>query len=270
MMTCCGPRSRVTAAELFKHTGDGVCAAFASPTAGVEAAVAAQRLLGLPVRMGLATGEAEQRGADYFGAPLNRAARVMAVGHGGQILVANSTAALVAGFDLIDLGEHELRDLSGAEHLFQVQAEGLGSEFPRLWTVRTNLPVPPTRLIGRGDDVAAFRAVLGETRLATLVAVGGAGKTRVAVEAASEELANWADGVWFADLTSVSGDAGVGPAVAAALGLELRSADPEREIAEYLRRQDLLVVVDNCEHVVDGVAGLIELFWPLVGPRSSS
>ena len=98
---------------LFKHTGDGVCAAFGSARAAIDAAVEAQQRLGLPVRMGVATGEAERRGEDYFGPVLNRTARVMAAGHGGQILVAASTAAVVAGVDLIDLGEHRLRDLSG-------------------------------------------------------------------------------------------------------------------------------------------------------------
>ena len=96
---------------LFKHTGDGVCAAFASPRSAVDAAVAAQRALELPVRMGIATGEAELRGADYFGAVLNRAARVMAAGHGGQILLADSTAGLLSGVDLLDLGPRRLRDL---------------------------------------------------------------------------------------------------------------------------------------------------------------
>ena len=96
---------------LFKHTGDGVCAAFASPRSAVDAAVAAQRALELPVRMGIATGEAELRGADYFGAVLNRAARVMAAGHGGQILLADSTAGLLSGVDLVDLGPRRLRDL---------------------------------------------------------------------------------------------------------------------------------------------------------------
>src|SRR6201987_1324507 len=99
---------------LFKHTGDGVCAAFASPKAGVDAAVAAQRELGLPVRVGIATGEGEARGGDYLGAVLNRAARVMAAGHGGQILLADSTAGLLAGVDLVDLGPRRLRDLPTA------------------------------------------------------------------------------------------------------------------------------------------------------------
>ena len=96
---------------LFKHTGDGVCAAFASPRSAVDAAVAAQRALELPVRMGIATGEAELRDGDYFGTVLNRAARVMAAGHGGQILVADSTAVLLSGIDLVDLGPRRLRDV---------------------------------------------------------------------------------------------------------------------------------------------------------------
>ena len=109
---------------LFKHTGDGVCAAFASPMSAVDAAVAAQRALELPVRMGLATGEAELRGADYFGAVLNRAARVMAAGHGGQILLADSTAGLLSRVDLTDLGPRRLRDLPTAVGVFQVRATG--------------------------------------------------------------------------------------------------------------------------------------------------
>src|SRR5271167_483426 len=119
---------------LFKHTGDGVCAAFASPKSAVEAAVTAQRALELPVRMGLATGEAELRGGDYFGTVLNRAARVMAAGHGGQILLAESTAVLLSGVDLLDLGPRRLRDVPVAVEVFQVRAAGLRTEFPPLTT----------------------------------------------------------------------------------------------------------------------------------------
>jgi class 3 adenylate cyclase len=117
---------------VFKHTGDGVCAAFTSPRCAVDAAVAAQRALELPVRMGLATGEAELRGSDYFGAVLNRAARVMAAGHGGQILLAESTAGLLSGVDLIDLGPRRLRDVRMPVGVFQVRAAGLPTEFPPL------------------------------------------------------------------------------------------------------------------------------------------
>src|SRR5246500_3299182 len=114
---------------LFKHTGDGVCAAFASPRSAVDAAVAAQRELELPVRMGLATGEAELREGDYFGAVLNRAARVMAAGHGGQILVADSTAILLSGVDLVDLGPRRLRDVPMPIVVFQMSAPGLRADF---------------------------------------------------------------------------------------------------------------------------------------------
>ncbi len=117
---------------LFKHTGDGVVAAFASPKSAVDAAVAAQRALELPVRMGLATGEAQLREGDYFGAVLNRAARVMAAGHGGQILLADSTAGLLSGVDLIDLGPRRLRDLATAVGVFQVRAADLRTDFPAL------------------------------------------------------------------------------------------------------------------------------------------
>ncbi len=117
---------------LFSHTGDGVCAAFTSPKSAVDAAVAAQRALELPVRMGIATGEAELRDGDYFGTVLNRAARVMAAGHGGQILVADSTAGLLSGVDLVDLGPRRLRDVPVPVGVFQVRAAGLRTEFPPL------------------------------------------------------------------------------------------------------------------------------------------
>src|SRR6188472_4508189 len=114
---------------LFSHTGDGVVAAFASPKSAVDAAIAAQRVLELPVRMGIATGEAELRDGDYFGAVLNRAARVMAAGHGGQILVADSTAVLLSGVELTDLGPRRLRDVPIPVGVFQVRAPGLAMDF---------------------------------------------------------------------------------------------------------------------------------------------
>ena len=117
---------------LFKHTGDGVYAVFASPRSAVDAAVAAQHGLALPVRMGIATGEAELRGDDYFGAVLNRTARVMSAGHGGQILLDGTTAGLLTGVDLVDLGARRLRDIAKPVAMFQVRAPGLGTEFPAL------------------------------------------------------------------------------------------------------------------------------------------
>ena len=128
---------------------------FASPRAAVDAAVAAQRALELPVRMGIATGEAELRGGDYFGTVLNRAARVMAAGHGGQILLDGATAGLLSGVDLLDLGPRRLRDIAKPVELFQVRADGLRTEFPPLKTLDStpgNLRPPTTSFIGREAD----------------------------------------------------------------------------------------------------------------------
>ncbi len=141
---------------LFKHTGDGVIAAFASPRSAVDAAIAAQRDLRLPVRMGIATGEAVLQEGDYFGAVLNRAARVMAAGHGGQILVADSTASLVNGVDLLGLGPRRLRDVPAPVGLFQVQAADLQGDFPPLRALDVsygNLRPSTTSFIGRVSEV---------------------------------------------------------------------------------------------------------------------
>src|SRR6201998_1773122 len=173
---------------LFKHTGDGVCAAFASPRSAVDAAAAAQRALELPVRMGIATGEAGLRGTDYFGVVLNRAARVMAAGHGGQILLAESTAVLLSGMDLLDLGPRRLRDLPTPVGVFQVRAPGLQAEFPPLRALATspgNLRRAATSFIGRESEVAEVHAALRAHRLVTLTGVGGVGKTRLATEVAA-------------------------------------------------------------------------------------
>src|SRR5689334_5485100 len=138
--------------RLFKHTGDGVCAAFSSPRAAVDAAVAAQQALELPVRMGIATGEAELRGDDYFGAVLNRAARIMAAGHGGRILVDGVTAGLLTDVDLIALGSRRLRDIAKPVEISQVRAPRIPTEFPPLNTLDAtpgNLRVPTTSFVGR-------------------------------------------------------------------------------------------------------------------------
>ena len=182
---------------LFKHTGDGVCAAFASPRSAVDAAVAAQRALELPVRMGLATGEAELREGDYFGAVLNRAARVMAAGHGGQILLADSTAGLLSGVDLLDLGPRRLRDLPTPIGVFQVRAEGLHTDFPPLRALDASPGIcglATTSLIGRESEVAELQAAVKAHRLVTLTGVGGVGKTRLATGgggAAGRRISRW-------------------------------------------------------------------------------
>src|SRR5271168_3358720 len=188
---------------LFKHTGDGVCAAFASPRSAVDAAVAAQRALELPVRMGIATGEAELRDADYFGAVLNRAARVMSAGHGGQILLDGPTAALLTNVELVELGQRRLRDIAKPVALFQVRAPGLRADFPPLKTVDPvsgNLRPATTSFIGRKRDIAELEILLGTHPLVTLTGPGGVGKTRLALETASRLAHTFLDGVWVIEL----------------------------------------------------------------------
>jgi predicted ATPase len=247
---------------LFKHTGDGVCAAFASPRSAADAAVAAQRALELPVRMGLATGEAEVRGGDYFGAVLNRAARVMAAGHGGQILLADSTAGLLSGVGLIDLGPRRLRDLPNPIGVFQVRAEGLRSEFPALRALDAspgNLRTAPTSFIGRESEVAELQAAVKAHRLLTLTGVGGVGKTRLALEVAGRLVDEFPDGVWFFELAALADPAAVPDAVAAVLGITRQPGKSVRDsVAAALEGRVRLLVFDNCEHLLDAAADLSE------------
>ncbi len=247
---------------LFKHTGDGVCAAFASPRSAVDAAVAAQRALELPVRMGLATGEAELRDGDYFGAVLNRAARVMAAGHGGQVLVADSTAGLLSGVDLVDLGPRRLRDLPTPVGVFQVQVDGLRTDFPPLRALDAspgNLRPQTTSFIGRESEVAEVQAAVKAHRLVTLTGVGGVGKTRLATEVAARLADEFPDGVWFFELAAVTDPAAIPDAVAALLGITQQPGKTMTEsVASALEGRVRLLVFDNCEHVVDSVADLIE------------
>jgi len=247
---------------LFKHTGDGVCAAFASPRSAVDAAVAAQRALELPVRMGIATGEAELREGDYFGAVLNRAARVMAAGHGGQILLAESTAGLLSGVDLFDLGPRRLRDVPVPVGVFQVRAAGLRTDFPALRALDTtpgNLRPQTTSFIGRESEVAELHAAVKAHRLVTLTGVGGVGKTRLALEVAARLADEFPDGVWFFELAAVTDAAVVPDAVAAVLGITQQPGKTVSEsVASALEGRVRLLVFDNCEHVVDSVADLVE------------
>jgi predicted ATPase len=246
---------------LFKHTGDGVCAVFASARAALEAAVDAQRRLVLPVRMGVGSGEAELRGDDYFGPALNRAARVMAAGHGGQVLVGASTASLVDGIELVDLGEHRLRDLSGVHRLFQVRAEGLRSDFPPLRTLDVtpgNLPVQSSSFIGRMAEVVEVVGAVRAHRFVTLTGVGGVGKTRLALQVAGELVPEFSDGVWLVELASVGDPGAVPDAVATALGVVQQPGMTVTDsIAVAMAGRRILVVLDNCEHVLDAAAALV-------------
>lgn len=255
------------AGRLFKHTGDGVCAAFASPRSAVDAAVAAQRSLQLPVRMGVATGEAELRGDDYFGAVLNRASRVMSAGHGGQILLDGPTAGLLSGIALSSLGPRRLRDIAEPVEIFQVRAPNLRIDFPPLRTLDStpgNLRPPATRIIGREMALDEVHAALKAHRLVTLTGVGGVGKTRLSLEAAARSADDFSDGVWVVELATVGDPAAVPDAVAAVLGVAPQPGLTVAEsVAAALEGRSRLLIFDNCEHVLDAAAEMVEAILAL-------
>ncbi len=243
---------------VFKHTGDGACAVFTSAPAAVTAAIQAQAELRLPVRMGLHTGDAEMRDGDYFGQTLNRASRVMDAGHGGQVLVSSATAALTRDHALIDLGEHHLKGLETPERIFQV---GPGA-FPALRTRQHkdgNLPVELSTFIGRSREVESLANELADHRLVTLIGTGGTGKTRLAVESATAVSRSYPDGCWIVELAMVTVAETVPFAFASGLGV---TVPPERDVIDDViasaRQKRMLVVVDNCEHVLAAAADTIE------------
>jgi predicted ATPase len=248
--------------RLFKHTGDGVCVVFDSPRSAIDAAVAAQRALDLPVRMGIATGEAELRGDDYFGSVLNRAARVMAAGHGGQILLDGATAGLITGVPLTDLGPRRLRDIALPVNVFQICADGLRSEFAPLRTLDStpgNLRTPTTSFLGREAGIGDLQRELKAHRLVTLTGPGGVGKTRLALEVASRSAHEFPDGVWMIELAPVGDPTAVPEVLAAVLGI---TQQPGMNLADSVAAaqegRTRLLLFDNCEHLVDAAAEMIE------------
>ena len=255
---------------VVKSTGDGTMAVFSSTSDACAAAIAAQRRLGgwtsspsLRVRMGLHTGVATERDGDYFGSTLNRAARLMGIGHGGQILVSHATEQLVRdslrdGVELADLGEHRLRDLSSPERAFQLCAPGLVVEFPpvrSLDVLRTNLPVQLTSFVGRDEDVKIVGELLGEHRVVTLTGVGGVGKTRLALQVAADLLDEYPDGVWLVELAPLGEEGRVVEAIAAAVGVDPSPGKTvEQSLLDAVRSSSVLLVLDNCEHLLDEVS----------------
>jgi predicted ATPase/class 3 adenylate cyclase len=247
---------------VFKHTGDGVAAAFASARDAVDAAVdAQQRLDGLPfrVRIAIHTGEADLRDGDYFGPSVNRCARLMAIGHGGQILLSAATSALVRDrLDLVNLGEHRLRDVAVPEHVCQVGA----SAFPPLRSLGRfpgNLPSQLTSFRGRTDEVARLADALRHRRIVTLTGVGGVGKTRLAVQVGLDVESRFEHGAWLIELAAVR-DADVLPyAMASTLGVRPRPlASVLESIRLHLSDRRVLLVFDNCEHLLDPAGRVVE------------
>lgn len=252
---------------VFKTVGDAFCVAFDTAGNALDAAVKSQRDLQsepwgatgpLRVRMAIHTGAAEYRDNDYFGNPLNRVARILAAAHGGQVLLSLPVEELLrdampAGVDLRDLGERRLRDLARPERIFQVLVEGLPAEFPPLRSVEVmpnNLPGNLSSFVGRANEMAHVRNLLSSGRLLTLTGTGGTGKTRLALQAGAEVLADYPDGVWFVELATVTDPARVVDTVAASMDIR---EDPDVPIHLTVRRalaqKRLLILLDNCEHL---------------------
>jgi len=250
---------------VFFPGGDGFGAAFARADEAVTAAIEAQMVLaaepwpeGAPVRvrMGLHSGSAEERDGNYFGTAVNETARLMAVGHGGQVLCSQATAALLGEVvELVDLGQHRLKDVSAAQRVFQI-GEG---RFPPLRSVDShpsNLPAELSTFVGREEEIAEVAGALGRARVVTLTGVGGVGKTRAALRVARGAVGRYRDGVWLVELAPLADAAGLVEVVARALRVPDRQGQPLTvSVLDFLRAKQLLVVLDNCEHLGDGVAG---------------
>ena len=260
--------------HIVKIRGDGVHAAFAASTSAVLAARDAQLGLAaedwdatgpLRVRMGIHTCQAEVRDGDYYGSAVNRAARLESVANGGQVVLSLATEELArdglpADVSLLDLGEHRLRDLSHTERVFQLCAPGLASDFPPLQSLDAfpgNLPRQLSSFVGRDEEVVAVAKALTESPLVTLVGVGGVGKTRLAMQVAADIAPEFPDGVWLSELAGVNDDEGVVQLVAVTLGVQPRAnASLEECVIEFLRARTALLVLDNCEHLLDATARL--------------
>jgi predicted ATPase/class 3 adenylate cyclase len=271
---------RARGGRIFKTWGDQFCAAFATAPDALAGALAAQRALltepwplpaePLRVRMAVHTGTAEERDGDYFGLPVNRVARLLAAGHGGQILLSLATAELVRdllpqGAELLDLGQRRLPDLIRPEQIFQLAAPDLPADFPPLRTLDVrpnNLPVQPTPLLGREKEVTATREMLGreEGRLVTLTGPGGTGKTRLGLQVAAELLDLFADGVFFINLAPIRDPSLIASAIAPPLGLQDAGDRPLAErLQEHLRHKQLLLLLDNFEHLLPAAPLVAEL-----------
>lgn len=261
--------------EVFKLIGDAVCAVFRDPLAAVAAAVAAQRAvraeswpehMPVAVRMAIHTGAALARDGDYFGPTLNRVARILGTVHGGQTVVSQSSAELLedrlaADVRLEPLGEHRLRDLMRPVGLHEVRYPELPDAFPPLKSLSpklTNLPEQLTSFVGRSATLAQVQRMVREFRTTTLLGSGGVGKTRLSIAVGAELLEEFPDGVWFADLAPVAGGEQALRVIARLFG-EKESTDRtlEEAIAEGLGDRNLLLILDNCEHVLDPIASAL-------------
>ena len=262
--------------HVFKTIGDAFCAAFWRALDALAAATDAQRALaaedwsavgGLAVRMALHSGATDERDGDYFGPAVNRVARLLAVVHGGQVVASATTALLLRGMmpeqtQLRDLGEHRLKDLVEPERVWQLLAPGLTETFPPLQSLGSlpnNLPRQLTALIGRDDVLAEVEPLVLEHPLLSLVGTGGIGKTRLALQIGADLLHDVGDGVWLVELATLSDAASVVNAIASILGLREQGDRPMLDVVvQYLKPRRLLLILDNCEHLIEDVARIAD------------
>ena len=263
--------------EVGTH-GDAFFAVFSSPRACVAAVTQIQQAIEthpwpggaqVRVRMGIHTGEAAQTATGLVGLDVHRAARVAAIAHGGQVLLSETAAALVrgslpAGTALRELGVHRLKDLGRPEQIFQLDAAGLQAEFAPLRSLGNpampnNLPAQLATFVGRERELSQLRALAGSSRLVTLTGAGGAGKTRLSLQVGAELLDGSGDGVWLVELAAVSDETAVAPAICEALGIAAQPGRPALEtLLDALGPQDLLILLDNCEHLIDACAKIAD------------
>lgn len=254
--------------------GDSRFVVFADARAAVAGAAAVQQRLAsmewptpepLLVRAALHTGTADLRRGDYYGAAVNRAARLRGIAHGGQTLMSRSTWELVRddlpdGVSVQDLGEHGLRDLTRPERVFQITPDGLPVGFPplaSLSTVANNLPEQLTEFVGRQSELAEAKGLVGETRLLTILAPGGAGKTRLAIQTAAEVSGDFPDGVFFVGFADIGSSDDIIQTIAESLGIALSAdEDVQTQLMTYLAPRRQLLVLDNLEHL-EGAAAII-------------
>jgi len=261
---------------VVKMTGDGMYAAFDDVLDALVATLDLQQALADPVathgvplrvRCGLHAGVVERRDNDYFGSPVNRAARIMSAAHGGQVLLSQAVVdcvreTLPAAVSLRDLGRVRLKDLSSPEHVYQVVHPDLRHEFPALRSLEAtpnNLPQQPTSFIGRERPLAELKRLLAKTRVLTLTGSGGCGKTRLSLQVAADSLERFPDGAWLVELALLADPGLVAQTVATVLGLKEEPGKPiVQTLTEHLKDQRLLLLLDNCEHLLDGCARLVD------------
>ena len=263
--------------RVVKTTGDGFHAVFESPSDGVAASLAGQQKIaaedwpvtvGPPkVRMGLHTGESQEREGDYYGLEVNLAARIMGLGYGGQILLSEITTSLVKktlpqDCVLADLGEHRLKGIASVERIFQLCHPDLVAEFPPLKSLATfkhNLPIQPSSFIGRVEELRQIKNLLKDTSLLTLLGPGGTGKTRLMLQMAEEIIEEYSDGVWLVELAPLTDPDLIPERVAATLNVQEQPGRQMHDtLVEYLRRKELLLLLDNVEHLIQKSAELAE------------